>query len=302
MTDQQDSGRASRSRGSRPPQRSSRDPFRSARATNEEPADWRFDTEPFQEDEPRQAPGDPDLGRRPPREAQPLRPRSVQPSPTEPRPFPNAAPIEQSTSDTYPAAPTPRTAQRGPVGQAERSDRPAGATGPQPPRRPSQAAAAPSRVPFWSGFVLSFLLLTVASLGLLILSTGMNRFDLASLQGSESAWMPPEIIPTPTTDPAQADELVASSADGTYGTGVMLRNVTNTNVRIRQTPGNLSKPDGDIVAGIPAGGRVEVIGGPTTADGLTWWLVRYTADNGQVVEGWSAEVTASGLRILGTDN
>lgn len=157
-------------------------------------------------------------------------------------------------------------------------------------------------MPFWAGFVLSFLFLTIAGLGVLLLSTGVDRFDLSSLQGNENGWSPPAIIPTPTVDAERAGELVASSSgNGQYGTGAILRNVTGTNVRIRQTPGNLSKPEGDIVAGIPANGRVEVIGGPATADGLTWWLVRYTTGNGEVIEGWSAEVTASGLRILGPE-
>jgi len=157
-------------------------------------------------------------------------------------------------------------------------------------------------VPFWLGFGVSFLFLATVSLGLLLLSTGVDRFDLASLQGNESGWSPPEISPTPTVDSARAGEVVASSASNAqYGTGEILRNVTSTNVRIRQTPGNLSKSTGDIVAGIPAGGRVEVIGGPAITDGLTWWLVRYTNGNGQVIEGWSAEVTASGLRILGPE-
>ncbi|MCB0186006.1 MAG: hypothetical protein KDE31_17175, partial [Caldilineaceae bacterium] len=226
---------------------------------------------------------------------------------------------EQPSSDQpsltqYPAGRQPSSAAQ-PQGQ-DRQDGHEARTGypprtaPSPSRRQphqsSPTASTPSvkpqsRIPFWAGFALSFLLLTIASLGLLVLSTGVDRFDFSSLQGGESAWAPPEIIPTATIDAAQVGGVVASSSGGAYGTGAILRNVTGTNVRIRQTPGNLSKPDGDVIAGIPAGGRVEVIGGPSVVDGLTWWLIRYTTTSGQMIEGWSAEVTASGLRILGPE-
>jgi hypothetical protein len=139
-------------------------------------------------------------------------------------------------------------------------------------------------------------------LGLLLLSSGVDNFDLADFQGGEAAWTPPELLPAPAQDPAASENVGASSAgNGQYSTGVVLRNVTNTNVRIRQTPGNLSKPDSDIIAGIPAGGRAQVIGGPVTVDDLTWWQVRYTTGDGQTIDGWSAEVTPSGVRILGPD-
>jgi hypothetical protein len=160
----------------------------------------------------------------------------------------------------------------------------------------------PSRLPFWLGFALSFLFLSVASLGILLLSSGVDNFDLADFQGGEAAWTPPDLLPAPAQDPAASENVGASSAgNGQYSTGVVLRNVTNTNVRIRQTPGNLSKPDSDIIAGIPAGGRAQVIGGPVTVDDLTWWQVRYTTGDGQTIDGWSAEVTPSGVRILGPD-
>jgi len=172
---------------------------------------------------------------------------------------------------------------------------------PTTPNGPAANRTPPSRLPFWIGFVLSFLFLSAVSLGILLLSTGADRFDLASLQGGEAAWVPSEILPTPTPDPALAGTVSASSSGEQYGSGTTLRNVTNTNVRIRQSPGHQSKPEGDIIAAIPAGGQVAVIGGPVTADGLTWWQIRYTNNSGQVVEGWSAEVTPSGVRILAPD-
>ena len=173
-------------------------------------------------------------------------------------------------------------------------DRPLG----PPPRTPPPVAKVSGRWPFWLGFAVSFLFLTAASIAILLLSTGVDNFDLATLQGGEAAWTPPEIIPTATSDPAIG--AAASSANGSFASGSFLRNVTNTNVLIRQTPGNLSKPENDVIGRIPSGERVEIIGGPATADGLIWWQVRYSAA-GQMLEGWSAEVTASGLRILGAE-
>lgn len=170
---------------------------------------------------------------------------------------------------------------------------------PQPPAKP------PSRLPFWFGFFTSFLFLSMASLGLLLLSTAGDNFDLGTLQGGETAWTPPEIIPTPTPGESVASAanaaVVDNNVEGADGIGTLLRNVTSGNVRIRQTPGNLSKPANDIIAGIAAGDQVEIVGGPAAADGLTWWQVRYTTANGQTIDGWSAEVTPSGLRILGPE-
>jgi hypothetical protein len=50
----------------------------------------------------------------------------------------------------------------------------------------------------------------------------------------------------------------------------------------------------------PAAAAV-VLGENQLADSLTWWQVRATLDNGQEVEGWVAEATASGVQILGAE-
>ncbi len=245
--------------------------------------------------------------RTPPRS--PLGPRPIPPQPAQdPAAQPQRRPYrDEQAADPYPqrrSQPRRPTADLSAPYASTAPVAPPPAVPPTGPanRQANQPAKVPSRLPFWLGFVLSFLFLSVASLGILLLSTGADRFDLASLQGNEAAWTPPEIVPTPTQDPAFAGAVNASSSgSGQYGTGTTLRNVTNTNVRIRQSPGHLGKPAGDIIAGIPADGQVDVIGGPATVDGLTWWQVRSTNSSGQVVEGWSAEVSPSGLRILGPD-
>ncbi|MCB0064200.1 MAG: hypothetical protein KDE19_18885 [Caldilineaceae bacterium] len=166
-----------------------------------------------------------------------------------------------------------------------------------PPSRPTKEAP-PSRWPFWLGFVLSFVLLTVVSIGLLLMSTGLNNIDLADLQNHEAAWTPPEIVPTSTPDPNLANVGSVGTA-GQYAIGATLRNITDGAVFIRQTPGYLSKLESDKIGRIPSGGTVAIIGGPATVDELTWWHVRYQAGDGTLIEGWSAEATASGLQILG---
>lgn len=307
MTDNHETDRDPNHARSQPPQRPLRDPLRSPRRQNEEPYPRRAAPNSARQNRGEQSsqPQSPEPdGLGIDRERTYTNPRLTNPNVTAPNAEwqSNLPPrrVEERATGQYLSDQQPGRQQFGAPQSAV-----------VPPVRPSQSTAAtqgatsrpetaPSRIPFWAGFTLSFLLLTIVSLGILVFSTGIDRFDIASLQGTESGWVPPEIIPTPTADPAQAAEVVASGiAGGQYGLGATLRNVTSTNVRIRQSPGNLSKPDGDIVAGIPAGGQVEIIGGPASADGLTWWLVRYTTSSGQVVEGWSAEVTASGLRILG---
>lgn len=81
--------------------------------------------------------------------------------------------------------------------------------------------------------------------------------------------------------------------------GVQARNITNSRVNIRQTPGHLGKSDSDILAQMQPGDTVTIIGGPTVADNLVWWQIQYTSSDGRSLEGWAAEATGSGVQILG---
>jgi hypothetical protein len=132
----------------------------------------------------------------------------------------------------------------------------------------------------------------------MVLATGINRLSLTDLQNSGQAWSPPLVTPTPVVTPA-AEAPVAGESGGAFSLGDQLRNITASQVNIRAVPGYLSKPDGDIIGQIPPGGMVEIAGGRAFADGLTWWLIRYTASDGAVINGWVAEATASGVQILG---
>lgn len=165
-------------------------------------------------------------------------------------------------------------------------------------RQPTPAGRSTRRL-FWVGFLTSFLLLSAASCGGLVLSTGLNRLDLASLQGGESAWTPPVVTPTPTPDPAITGANAGQGAEGLFAIGQQVRNVTSSRVRIRQTPGHLGKADSDILAQMAPGEIVAIVGGPTAIDSLVWWLIQYQSSDGRTVEGWTAEATASGVQILG---
>jgi hypothetical protein len=164
---------------------------------------------------------------------------------------------------------------------------------PEPKPRPRRRL----RSLFWPGFIFGFLLLSVASCGGLVLATGINRIDLADLQNDGQVWTPPQVTATPVETPV-AETLLVGEAGGAFSVGQRLTNITSSQVNIRAAPGYLSKPEGDIIGQVPPGGMVEVIGGRTSSDGLTWWYIRYSAPDGASIDGWMAEATASGVQIL----
>jgi hypothetical protein len=153
---------------------------------------------------------------------------------------------------------------------------------------------------FWPGFVLGFLLLGIASCGGIALTTGISRIGLDTLQNDGPAWTPPPVTATPeATAVVESEAPSVGEAGGAFSAGQQLNNITASQVNIRAVPGYLSKPAGDVIGQVPPGGRVEVIGGRTFADGLTWWYVRYSTPDGATIDGWIAEATASGVQILG---
>jgi len=65
-------------------------------------------------------------------------------------------------------------------------------------------------------------------------------------------------------------------------------------VNLRRSPGYLNKnDDNDVIVKIPKGALVEIVGGPTDKDNLTWWKVSW---NGH--EGWIADHTGNGRTIM----
>ncbi|MCB0107902.1 MAG: M23 family metallopeptidase, partial [Caldilineaceae bacterium] len=83
------------------------------------------------------------------------------------------------------------------------------------------------------------------------------------------------------------------NASGDFTTGDTVK--TTTVVRMRRTAGYVNKPASDVVADIPAGTELTILGGPTTADGLTWWRLRSKSNAAH--EGWMAQST-NGVALL----
>lgn len=71
---------------------------------------------------------------------------------------------------------------------------------------------------------------------------------------------------------------------------------TLTRVRMRRTPGFASKPPSDILTEVPANVPLLVNDGPRRQDRLNWWLV--TGIFGNLPQGWVAETTPEGVRLL----
>jgi hypothetical protein len=112
---------------------------------------------------------------------------------------------------------------------------------------------------------------------------------------------------TPAPTPAQVDPDAAegglapgdaASASGRFAAGQTVRNLTNSRVNIRISPGYLGKPASDVIGQIEPGQTLQILGDPTSVDELTWWHIQ-TTGNGQPLVGWVAEATASGVQILG---
>ena len=124
---------------------------------------------------------------------------------------------------------------------------------------------------------------------------------LAEMQGSGLAWTPMPITPT-VEAPAVESAAGAQTTTGVstrFAAGQIARNLTNSRVNIRATPGYLSKAAADVVGVLPPGETVTLTGDSARADNLLWWRVQAKSGTGQVVEGWVAEATASGVQILG---
>jgi len=145
---------------------------------------------------------------------------------------------------------------------------------------------------YWLGFVLGFALIALVSCGGAALALGFNGETLAQLRSDAAVWTPPTLIPTPVAP--EAGSTTSAPVAGRFGAGQTVFNMTGSRVNLRQTPGHLGKPGGDVLAQLDPGAAVVILGDTAVADNLTWWRVSYRG-----AEGWVAEATASGVAILG---
>ena len=158
---------------------------------------------------------------------------------------------------------------------------------------PPTAARRSRRTLFWPGFALGFALLALASCSGLAIALGLTQLSLAEIQGNGTVWTPPPYTLAPTPLPA-ADVADGPAVSTRFAPEQIVRNLTNSRVNVRATPGHLGKSDGDVLAQLEPGGAMIILGETAPANNLTWWRVSY-----QGVEGWVAEATASGVQILG---
>lgn len=153
---------------------------------------------------------------------------------------------------------------------------------------------------FWIGFILSFLLLMFASCGTLAAVVGFDRLSLTDLQSSERTWSPPPMAEATISSQTGAPNVDGvpgeSSGELAFAPGNPARNATSSRVNVRREPGYLGKPTDDILSQLQPGDRVTLLEWPRSADGLLWWRVAVEGQPG--VEGWVAESTASGVKIL----
>ncbi len=97
------------------------------------------------------------------------------------------------------------------------------------------------------------------------------------------------ITPTPFVPPTSTP--APSLPSVTIGGRVTINTTSNSTLRLRETP-SLS---GNIITSLEDGVVVDVVAGPITAEGFTWWQIR-TSDN---LEGWSVESNPSaGVQTL----
>jgi murein DD-endopeptidase MepM/ murein hydrolase activator NlpD len=83
----------------------------------------------------------------------------------------------------------------------------------------------------------------------------------------------------------------------TYGIGDAVCNISLGAVNLRRSPGFRDKATDDVVAQIPSKAVMRLIEGPRQADGLFWWRVQ-GQDGDQAIDGWMAEVSPNGIRLL----
>jgi hypothetical protein len=69
-------------------------------------------------------------------------------------------------------------------------------------------------------------------------------------------------------------------------------------VRLRKSPGYVSKPADDIVGDFLAKATINIIDGPRAADGLPWWQVGGILFGGQEAVGWAAEKAPNNVTLI----
>ena len=73
-----------------------------------------------------------------------------------------------------------------------------------------------------------------------------------------------------------------------------------TVINVRQHPGHLTPPVGEILGQLAPGEPAEILGAAQQKDDLTWWPIRATLLDGQTVEAWAAQTAGSDMLLGGS--
>ena len=149
------------------------------------------------------------------------------------------------------------------------------------PLAPASRRASGRRTWLWAA--LAFLGLSICSL--VTVALAVSGGQLPEL-GNGPSW-------TPSAAEGNSQPQGSSSLAASLTPGDQVVNASSSRVRLRKTPGFQNKPGDDIIATVPSGAVGEVVDGPQEVDGLRWWLVRFSGQNG-----WMAERTSQGVLLL----
>lgn len=100
----------------------------------------------------------------------------------------------------------------------------------------------------------------------------------------------------PSWTPAAPAEAIAQTSrpeDQSFVSGDQVAVAYAGSVNLRRTPGYQNKPAGDTLRTVAEGATGTITGGPVDLDGLRWWQVRFSTD-----EGWMAERSSQGRLLL----
>ena len=134
--------------------------------------------------------------------------------------------------------------------------------------------------------------------GVRFVSPAGNRFDgwAAEASGAGAALLAPAApAPDPKPQP-QPDPKPQPPASGKFQPSQHLYAATFLN--LRRSPGYVNKGEEDIVVEAPHGAELVVLAGPSDADKLTWWQLRYVDHQGSALDGWGAESSGAGKAYL----
>ncbi len=91
-------------------------------------------------------------------------------------------------------------------------------------------------------------------------------------------------------------QLVDDPGDGNLAVGGRARVLTHA--YMRNSPGYLDKPAGDVITTLAQGVEGAILSGPVSADDLTWWNMRTIGDDQRPLDGWIAESDPNGVQLL----